>query len=180
MFPQKFDVYKYSAIFAPVIRFLLLIVAMLAFVSTFGQRKIMVLDMETRLPVEGVTVRVDSVATVRTNYLGEATIPQFFRNITFTHMKYVKERITFSEMADTMYLLSRSYTLDEVVVTGIGPDLKHSMQRAHDNMLEDSKLKFSSAGVAFDFGYMLDKRGRRDRKHLKKAKKILREWDAKI
>ena len=32
-------------------------------------------------------------------------------------------------------------------------------------------------GLTFDFGMMLDKRWRRDRKRLKRAKEVLREWD---
>lgn len=148
---------------------------MMACVPALGQRKITVVDLETRLPVEGVTIRVDSGRTVRTNYLGEAVIPQVFRDITFSHMKYAKERLSFSEVADTMFMLTRSYTLDEVVVTGISPELKRSMQRAHDNYRNAPVV----SGLTFDFGKMLDKRGRRDRKHLKKAKEILREWDSK-
>ena len=119
-----------------------------ACVLIYGQRKITVLDLETHLPIKDVTVRVDS-------------------------MNYSKERLAFVELTDTMYMLARRYQLGEVVVMGINPDLKKSMQRAHDNMRNQPIMK----GLEFDFGRLLDRRWRRDRKHYRQAQELLREWD---
>ena len=154
-------------------RYFLLVMFLFACVLIYGQRKITVLDLETHLPIKDVTVRVDSALVRRTNYVGQVEIPLSFRYITFTHMNYSKERLAFVELTDTMYMLARRYQLGEVVVMGINPDLKKSMQRAHDNMRNQSIMK----GLEFDFGRLLDRRWRRDRKHYRKAQELLREWD---
>ena len=154
-------------------RYLFLLLLFLVCGMTYGQRRITVLDMETHLPIKDVTVRVDSDYVRRTNYVGQADIPLVFRYIVFTHMKYAKERLSFTEMTDTMYLLARSYTLDEIVVMGVNPDLKRSMQKTHDNIRNQPVMK----GLTFDFGKILDRRWRRDRKHYKQAQELLRKWD---
>ena len=77
-------------------RYLFLLLLFLVCGMTYGQRRITVLDMETHLPIKDVTVRVDSDYVRRTNYVGQADIPLVFRYIVFTHMKYAKERLSFT------------------------------------------------------------------------------------
>lgn len=154
-------------------RTFLVMILLLSCALGYAQRKITVLDMETHLPVKDVTVRVDSTRARYTNYLGQVDIPLAFSTITFTHMNYSKEKLMFAELTDTMYLLERRNTLGEIVVMGLNPDLKRNMQKAHDNIRNQPVMK----NLTFDFGKMLDRRWRRDRKHYKKAQDLFQKWD---
>jgi hypothetical protein len=140
-----------------------------------AQRKIVVVDMETHLPVADVSVKTDSARAVMTDRNGVASISERFDSISFSHMRYLSDKVTFEEMKDTMYLVPKNLMLPDVVVTGVNPDLKKAMKKNYERMLEQPTVK----GLTFDFANIIDRRGRRDRKHLKKAKEILREWDAK-
>lgn len=152
-----------------------LIIVILSAVYVSAQRKIVVVDMETHLPVADVSVKTDSARAVMTDRNGVASISERFDSISFSHMRYLSDKVTFEEMKDTMYLVPQNLMLPDVVVTGVNPDLKKAMKKNYERMLEQPTVK----GLTFDFANIIDRRGRRDRKHLKKAKEILREWDAK-
>ena len=152
-----------------------LIIVIFSAVYVSAQRKIVVVDMETHLPVANVSVKTDSARAVMTDRNGVASISERFDSISFSHMRYISDKVTFEEMKDTMYLVPKNLMLPDVVVTGVNPDLKKAMKKNYERMLEQPTVK----GLTFDFANIIDRRGRRDRKHLKKAKEILREWDAK-
>lgn len=152
-----------------------LIIVIFSAVYVSAQRKIVVVDMETHLPVADVSVKTDSARAVMTDRNGVASISERFDSISFSHMRYLSDKVTFEEMKDTMYLVPKNLMLPDVVVTGVNPDLKKAMKKNYERMLEQPTVK----GLTFDFANIIDRRGRRDRKHLKKAKEILREWDAK-
>ena len=152
-----------------------LIIVILSAVYVSAQRKIVVVDMETHLPVADVSVKTDSARAVMTDRNGVASISERFDSISFSHMRYLSDKVTFEEMKDTMYLVPKNLMLPDVVVTGVNPDLKKAMKKNYERMLEQPTVK----GLTFDFANIIDRRGRRDRKHYKKAKEILREWDAK-
>lgn len=142
-----------------------------------AQRQIVVLDMDTDLPVRDVSVRVDSGKASKTDYLGRVTIPLLFDSIMFSHVRYEREQLRHQELTDTMYLLPIEHMLPEVRVTELNPQLKGLISGW---ALAGAMMGAAEAprGVAsFDFASMLDRRGRRDKKHLERAKKILEEWD---
>jgi len=142
-----------------------------------AQRQIVVLDMDTDLPVRDVSVRVDSGKASKTDYLGRVTIPILFDSIMFSHVRYERELLRHQELTDTMYLLPIEHMLPEVRVTELNPHLKGLISGW---ALAGAMMGAAEAprGVAsFDFASMLDRRGRRDKKHLERAKKILEEWD---
>lgn len=141
-----------------------------------AQRQIIVLDQETLAPIAGVSVRVDSSKVQKTDKDGRITVPEPFDSITFSHLAYGKEKLASKEVADTMLMFSNGTVLPELVVTDFGPDLRRAMRAAHERMVNTPR---PSSLLSFDLGDMLDKRGRRDRKHLKRAKKILQEYDLK-
>ncbi len=136
-------------------------------------RKITVIDIETMLPISNVNITTNNKFTTHTDLLGRAEIKHQFDTITFRHYNYSAEQLLFYELTDTMMLFPHHNLLQEVVVTGIGPDLRNAMKKAHENMLSQPVAK----GLTFDFGLLLDKRARRDRKHLKRAKEVLRDYD---
>jgi hypothetical protein len=143
--------------------------------DTLFRRCITVVDVETMIPIKGVSVRADRQSPRTTDYLGRVELTERFDSIRFSHVEYSAEQLSFIELRDTMYLFPKHNLLDEIVVTGIGADLRNAMKKNHEANLAQPTVK----GLTFDFGLLLDKRGRRDRKHLMKAREILREWDMK-
>ena len=144
--------------------------------TAHAQRKIAVLDFETGFPIEGVSVIVDSLEAKKTNGLGVVFVQEPFDSITFSHLKYGKEKLAHEEVTDTMYLFAKDYMLDEVVVVGLSPQLLKQLRQRREEILSSPT---HPSLLTFDLGRMLDKRGRRDRKHLKRARKVMKEWDEK-
>ena len=145
--------------------------------SVTAQRSITVLDMDTDLPVKGVSVRVDQKKAVETDHLGRVTIPVVFDSIAFSHVRYEYERLNMVEVSDTMYLLPVEHMLPEVKVNAASPQML-AMFKAWAMAGAMMGAAEAPAGIAnFDFADLLDRRGRRDKKHLERAKKILTEWD---
>ena len=139
-----------------------------------AQRKIAVLDFETGFPIEGVSVIVDSLEAKKTNGLGVVFVQEPFDIITFSHLKYGKEKLAREEITDTMYLVAKDFMLDEVVVVGLSPELLKQVRAKREEILSVPNHPLL---LTFDLGKMLDKRGRRDRKHLKRARKVIKQWD---
>ena len=149
------------------------------FTEMQAQRRLVVIDMDTNLPVRDVSVRIDSQKVKQTDYLRRIDIPIAFDSIAFSHMRYEYERITMAELGDTMFLLPKEHMLPEVKVTELNPQTKATIAGwVMSGAMEGAAL--APRGVAsFDFFEIFDRRGRRDRKHLERAKKILKEWDEK-
>ena len=142
-----------------------------------AQRRLTVLDMDTSLPVRDVSVRVDNAPALTTDYLGRVDVPVVFDSISFAHVRYEHERLALKEVGDTMYLLPVEHMLPEVHVSAASPEM---LARFKGWAMAGAMIGAAEAphGVAsFDFANMLDRRGRRDKKHLERAKKILKEWD---
>jgi len=154
--------------------FVLFLFYMVCAGSMMAQRKLAVLDFETGFPIEGVSVIVDSLEAKKTNGLGVVFIQEPFDSITFSHLKYGKEKLARAEITDTMYLFAKDFMLDEVVVVGLSPELLKQVRAKREEILSAPD---HPSLLTFDLGKMLDKRGRRDRKHLKRARKIIKEWD---
>ncbi|MBO6288636.1 MAG: hypothetical protein J6M94_08635 [Prevotella sp.] len=154
--------------------FVLILLYIMCAGSMTAQRKLAVLDFETGFPIEGVSVIVDSLEAKKTNGLGVVFIQEPFDSITFSHLKYGKEKLAREEITDTMYLFAKDFMLDEVVVVGLSPELLKQVRAKREEILSAPD---HPSLLTFDLGKMLDKRGRRDRKHLKRARKIIKEWD---
>ncbi|RRC99144.1 hypothetical protein [Prevotella sp. OH937_COT-195] len=141
-----------------------------------AQRHIVVVELDTHIPIEGVSVKVDTCCAVITDHKGKADISELFETVTFSHLKYLSEKIKYEEITDTMYLVAKNMMLPDVIVTGKNPDLMKAMKKNHERMMLEPR---STSILKFDFANIIDRRARRDRKHYKKAKKVLREWDLK-
>ncbi|MDD7318060.1 MAG: hypothetical protein SOZ80_09815 [Prevotella sp.] len=155
--------------------FVFFLLLSLALISK-AQRHVVVVDIDTHIPIEGVSVKTDTCRAMITDSEGKACITERFDTIRFSHLKYFSEKITYEEFTDTMYLVAKNMMLPEVVVTGINPDLMRAMKKNHERMMLEPT---STSILTFDFANFIDRRARRDRKHYRKAKKILREWDLK-
>lgn len=139
-------------------------------------RRFVVADIETRVPVRGAIVATKNGYRDTTNYRGVCFIPVQFDTISVMQAKYLTERLTLKETKDSTYLIPNSHQITEVTVWGDGqPKVTKGLQDAITQAAKESAPVHS--GIGFDFANLLDRRGRRDRKHLEKTRGLFNQID---
>lgn len=138
------------------------------------QRKLVVADMETRVPMRGVIVSTQDGYRDTTNWRGVCYVPQTFDTLTVYKPNYIPERLVQNELKDSTYLIPAGSAISEVTVWG-----KNDLQDGINAWIGGQSLPLPdpSTGVIgrFDLGNMLDRRGRRDRRHLRRLQQRFSE-----
>ena len=142
-------------------------------------RSIVVVDMDTYQIIPDVSVKVDNRMIVFTDKQGRVDIGEPFDSVMFSHVRYGKEKLLAKEVTDTMYLLPNEHLLPEVIVSELDPRVAAMIKGWVSGAVGEGALLAPKGVASFDFSSLLDKRRRRDKKHLKRARKILEEWDEK-
>lgn len=87
--------------------------------SVRAQRQIIVMSYESQLPVREVYIRIDTCKTpIVTNYQGIAAIPDTFDVATFSNKNHQQLKLRSEDISDSVWLIPKAHTLDEVVVWG--------------------------------------------------------------
>lgn len=139
-------------------------------------RKLVVADIETKVPMRGVIVSTKGGYCDTTNWRGVCHVPVSFDTLLVAKANYIAERIVLSELKDSTFLIPAGTAISEVTVWG-----KEGI---------DDKVKGWAAGMpailpdpatgriaVLDFANWIDKRSRRDHKHLRKVRKKFSEMD---
>lgn len=88
-------------------------------ISVRAQRQIIVMSYESQLPVRDVHIQIDTCKThIVTNYQGIAVIPDTFGLATFSNKNHLQAKLRSDEITDSVWLIPKANTLDEVVVWG--------------------------------------------------------------
>ena len=144
-----------------------------------GQRQILLLDGETHTPIKDVSVTTGKDTVYVSNEKGLVTLSLPFDTIRFSHVRYLSEMLYRQELRDTMYLFPKEHMLPEVVVSELPPEVKSMISGWVAQAAQEGAMNAPKGIASFDFASMIDRRKRRDKKHLKKAKEILEQWDKK-
>jgi len=89
-------------------------------VSAFSQKQFVVADVETLLPVAGVSVQGKS-GVAFSDSLGYFMPPDSSRTLVFSHVNYESRLVNMDEVAgDTIFIISKLLNVKEVVVFGKG------------------------------------------------------------
>ena len=91
-------------------------------VAIHAQRRLTVVDVETRVPIRGVNVTSRTQRADTTDWQGVIIVPDTCRTLSFSHVKYESRILNLSEVKDTVFLISKLMGLNEVVVIGKGKD----------------------------------------------------------
>ena len=159
------------------IRLVLFFLWLLLPLSSLQAQKVLVCDGATRFPIRDVLVSVDGKNVGLTTWQGIINLPDSFQTATFKKKGYVPEKLYRSEvLRDTVFLFPAEHYLDEVVVIGKqvvdGRELLKKMPKR--DILENRP----SGGLGgFDLGLILDKRYRRDRRHVEKLREVFKKMD---
>ena len=114
-------------------RFFLVSVLAALCMAVSGQRRLVVADVETGVPIRGVNVVSSAQRADTTDWQGIVFIPDTCRSLSFSHVKYESRILNVSEVKDTVFLISKLMGLPEVTVFGHGKgddplkELKRSM-----------------------------------------------------
>ncbi len=142
-------------------------------------RRLVVADMETRVPIRKVVVTSKDGYRDSSNYRGIVHIPKDFDTLRIYKAGYLAAKLTMKEVGDTSFLIPSGSSLREVTVWG-----KDGSNRYNDNMADGFSRAIQEGAAAapkgvahFDFANIIDRRGRRDRKHLKKVKETFKKMD---
>lgn len=159
------------------IRIVLFFLWLLLPLSPLQAQKVLVCDGATRFPIRDVLVSVDGKNVGLTTWQGIINLPDSFQTATFKKKGYAPEKLFRSEvLRDTVFLFPAEHYLDEVVVIGKqvidGRELLKKMPKR--DILEK---KPAHSLLEFDVGLMLDKRLRRDRKHVEKLREVFKKMD---
>ena len=99
----------------------LIVLALLLAIAhqAYAQRRLVVADMETLIPIAGANV-TSRDGTSTTDSLGYVSISDSCRTLTFSHVNYENRIINVEEVRDTVFLISKLLNIGEVIVLGHG------------------------------------------------------------
>ena len=146
-------------------------------VQSIAQKTCVIASAEDHVPIREALIHTDNNHWARTDYRGYFTMRYAFDSATVSKPGYVKTAIYLKNLPDTVFMLPDAKQLGEVEVWGKNGEHIREME---DNIKKKvNSIPTSPTGIGFDaFGWM-DKQGRRDRRHLKEAKKIFQQMDRK-
>ena len=99
---------------------MVLLLFLAAVTQVFAQRRLVVVDIETLIPVAGANV-VSKDGNTTTDSLGYFSVSDSCRSLAFSHVNYEPQMINLTEVCDTVFLMSKLLNVREVVVFGHGP-----------------------------------------------------------
>jgi hypothetical protein len=156
-----------------------LFILLTAFCQTHAQeaqgKKLVVIDIETKVPMRGVIVSTKTGYRDTTNWRGICHVPAAFDTLTVFKHNYIPERLIANELKDTTALIPSGSAISEVTVWGknnVNQNIKEGISSQPLPNPSNASISYS-----FDFANLIDRRGRRDRKHLKTVKNKFQEMD---
>lgn len=155
--------------------FVLLLFAVLPIKAQQQRHRLVVCDIETKVPMRNAIVATADGYRDTSNYRGVCYVPDQFDTLVVYKAKYLPEVLLRKELKDTTYLIPEGKTIDEVTVWG-----KTTTKDKVDMWKRNTPLPNPANGMisyGFDFANMIDKRGRRDRKHLRITREKFQEMD---
>lgn len=148
-----------------------------------AQRKLVVVDIETLLPVVAANV-ISKDGNCTTDSLGYFSVSDSCRTLSFSHVNYESRIINLNEVRDTVFLISKLLNIKEVVVFGHGPHdvLPEALKKQTEINKKEAQLAAidpSNGGNLLSLvGYIIPKKWRKNSKEArrKRLKQILENY----
>ncbi len=164
-------------------RILLLLVLFLSSLAASAQKRLVVIDVETLVPVGGANV-VCKGLTAQTDSLGSIIVPDSCSSLLFSHVNYESRLINMEEVRDTVFLISKLLNLKEVVVLGEAPYKEENKNLQQNFRLSKTDLQLANAkpggGISLlgVFSYLIPKNWKKSKKVKRKErmKRVLDEY----
>lgn len=147
----------------------------MAATPAMAQKTCVIADAETHVPIRDALVHTDNGVWARTDYRGYFTIKYPFDSAEVSKKGYVSTTIYLENLPDSVFLLPEAQQLTTVEVWGkANESINHMADQIQEEVAEQPR---AVTGIGFDLLGLFDRRSRRDRKHLKKAKELMRQMD---
>ena len=157
--------------------FLLMLIA--GTIQGFAQRRLVVVDVETMIPVVGANV-ISKDGNCTTDSLGYFSVSDSCKSLSFSHVNYESRLVNLTEVGDTIYMISKLLNIKEVVVFGHGKreEIPDALKKQLETEKENAKLASidpSSGNLLTLLGYLIPKKWRKNTKEArrKRMKQIL-------
>ena len=164
------------------IRPLLLFTVLFFCVSASAQRRLIVVDVETSIPISGANVVGDQL-NHQTDSMGCVFVDDSCRTLVFSHVNYESRLINLCEIRDTVFLISKLLNLKEVVVFGKAPQIEDYRELNQRLRLTKTDLQLSAANsngmnLFGLIGYLIPDKWKKSRKQKRKErlKQILEDY----
>ena len=155
-----------------------------------AQHKLVVVNVESKVPVRDVKICTDNGQEMRTAWDGQFIVPDSFRRIDFLHPDYERRYVLRDELhSDTIFLIPNINALHEVVIYGQRRRFDNRMAmilKPSPQQIERDKLpKYVPAGInplgVLVLLYNLTLRDKvKDKIRRKKALKEVRRKEAEL
>ena len=157
-------------------RTLLLLLLAAVSLEAFSQRHLVVVDVETLIPIGGVNI-TSKEGVYTTDSLGWFAVPDSAKSLAFSHVNYESRLLNLSEVRDTVFLVSKYMSIREVVVFGKGKndEIRENMNK----MLVLNKTDAQLLGANPSGGNLLGIIGQFMGKILPKSKSAKRKQKAR-
>jgi hypothetical protein len=146
----------------------------------FGQRRFVVVDIETGVPISGVNVVSSTHQADTTNWQGQIDIPDTCRTLLFSHVNYESRMVNVTELRDTVFLISKLLNLKEVVVFGKGKGNDELTERLRKQMrIDKTEKELAAADPSAGFnvlGLVSKLFSRRKESKKEKLRRILEDY----
>lgn len=162
------------------LRYVYLLVMIVWCVGTpvLAQKTCVVASAEDHVPIREALIHTDNNHWARTDYRGYFTMKYQFDSATVSRTGYVKTTIYLKNLPDTVFLLPEAKQIGEVEVWGKSQENAKSMS---DQSTKEATEAGKNAALGhtqvlrFDMEGLFDGRGRRDRRHMKKAQQVFND-----
>lgn len=155
----------------------MLLIALCGWMPIHAQKTCVVANAEDHVPIREALIHTNNNHWARTDYRGYWTMKYQFDSAVVSKSGFLKTTVYLKSLPDTLFLLPESRQLGTVEVWGKNQQHVKDMEQQVENAAKNAPRP--TTGASFDLANMLDKRGRRDHKHLKDAKSLLKQYDYK-
>lgn len=153
-----------------------------------AQRQMVVVNVESKVPIREVIVSADNGREMRTSWDGLFEVPDSFERIDFRHPDFEHRYMLTSELlGDTIFLIPNTNALREVVIYGerrfdkrMTSMMQNTPQQKLDAVLERIKIPtgFNPIGFALWIYDLTMRQKVEDRQRRKRALKDVRKQEA--
>ena len=152
-------------------------------IQVHAQRRLVVVDVETLLPVVGANV-ISKDGSATTDSLGYISVSDSCKSLSFSHVNYESRLVNLKELNDTVFLISKLLNIKEVVVFGHGQrnELPEALKRQMKIEKKEAQLAAidpSSGGNLLTLiGNIIPKKWRKNSKEERRRRlqKIIEEY----
>ena len=174
--------------FSMAFRILYIICLLMLSSELLAQRQMVVVNIESKVPVRDVIVSADDGREVRSSWNGLFEVPDSFERIDFRHPDFEHRYVLKSELlGDTIFLIPNTNALREVVIYGerrfdkrMTSMMQSTPQQKLDAVLERIKIPtgFNPIGFALWIYDLTMRQKVEDRQRRKRALKDVRKQEA--